>query len=92
MNFKTFLQLSIAILIILALLGFSGETIDKVVYLLYAIILPGIIFSGIIGSVIEGFGGDFLKNISFNFEIYGINFSIIAFAFVVGIIKLLILN
>ncbi|MAH03249.1 hypothetical protein CMI39_00485 [Candidatus Pacearchaeota archaeon] len=92
MNLKAFLQISIAVLIILALLGFSGETADKVAYLLYAIILPSIIFSGIIGSVIEGFGGDSLKNISFNFEIYNVNFSITAFALAVGVIKFLILN
>jgi len=92
MNLKIFFQISVLVLVALALLGFSGETVDNVAYLLYAVILPSIIFSGIIGSVIGGFGGDFLKRISFNFEIYGINFSVTAFALAVLIIKFLILG
>ena len=92
MNLKTFFQISVVILVVLALLGFSGETVDKVAYLLYSLILPSIIFSGIIGSVIESFGGDFLKTISFNFEVYVINFSVTTFALAVVIIKFFILN
>jgi len=92
MNLKTSFQISVLILVVLALIGFSGEMVDKVAYLLYAIILPSIIFSGITGSIIEGFGGDFLKTISFSFEIYGINFSITAFTLAVIIIKFFILN
>ena len=92
MNFKAFFQISIVVLIFLALFGFSGETVDKVAYLLYAVILPSIILSGVIGSVIAGFGGDYLKTISFNFEIYGMNFSVTAFTLAVVIIKFFILN
>ena len=92
MNLKLFFQVSIVILVILAFLGFSGETIDKIAYLLYAVILPSIIFSGIIGSIIESFNGGLLKDISLNFEIYGINFSVTAFTLTIIIIKVFILR
>ena len=92
MDLKLFLQGSIVVLVILAFLGFSGGAIENIAYLFYAVILPGVILSGIIGSVIEGFGGAFLKKISFNFEVSEINFSVTAFTLTVIIIKFLILK
>ncbi len=92
MNLKLFLQISVMIFVVLAVLGFSGNTIDKIAHFLYAVVLVSIILSGIIGSVIEKFGGDFLKKYSYNFKVYGVNFSVTVFALLVMIIKFFIIR
>ncbi|MDP3026701.1 MAG: hypothetical protein Q8N63_03260 [Nanoarchaeota archaeon] len=82
-----YITIFIGIMIVLAVLGFSASTIDKVGSLLVPILIS-LILSAIIGMMIESLGGSFLKAIVIPIEIYGIRFSISAFVIAVILLKL----
>lgn len=91
MKFKTAVQIFVGgivvIAILMAVLGFNGDQIDNVIEWLIPLGL-NLIFSSLIGTIIEAYGGDILKNITLTIKIWKFSFSITIFAILVFVIKL----
>jgi len=91
MKFKNavliFVGVIIILSIILALMGFNGETIDKVINLLIPIGLS-LILSAFVGAIIERFSGDTLKKIFIVIPIWKFNVSVSLFVIATILIKI----
>jgi len=93
MKFEEAIKLLVNVIVLIAfagvILGWSVETIDVVIDFIIPI---GISFalSGLVGQLIEAFGGSFLKKISIPIKIWKIRFSISAFFITIMILKLLL--
>jgi hypothetical protein len=91
MKFKIAVQIFvggiIVIAILMAVLGFNGAQIDKVVQWFIPLGL-NFIMSSFVGTIIEAYGGDVLKKIVLNIPIWKFNFSISLFAILTIAIKI----
>ncbi len=91
MNFKDavniFVSGIIILAIVLALMGFDGQTIDKIIDWLIPIGLS-FILSALVGTIIEGFGGDALKNIFVVIPIWKFEISLSLFVIATFVLKL----
>lgn len=90
MKFEQAVNLFVGTIIILgvsmAILGFSGVTIDKTINWLIPIGVS-FILSAFIGEWIEKYTEDFFKKITLTFNILDYEFSITAFSILVFVIK-----
>lgn len=90
MKFKTAVQIFVGAIVVIgvlmAVLGFNGNQIDNVIQWLIPLGL-NFILSSLVGTIIEAYGGDFLKKITLTIPIWKLNFSISLFAILTIVIK-----
>ncbi|MFH1290849.1 MAG: hypothetical protein ABIH92_05605 [Nanoarchaeota archaeon] len=90
MDFKKAVQIFVGGIIIIgvlmAVLGFNGEQIDLVIQWFIPLGL-NFIFSSLVGTIIEAYGGEGLKKISLTIPIWRFSFSISLFVILTAIIK-----
>ena len=86
---KTFIWLMVLVILVGSYLHIPNNVIQFVNNLIVSAII-GVISSGVAGSIVEKFGGDFLKNIFINIKILGIEFSVSIFIIVTAVVKWLI--
>jgi len=80
------LKIFVYVVIIMALLGFSGSAINRVSEWFVPIFIS-LILSIVAGQLIEAFGGGFLRTITINVPIWKFKFPVTLFAILVFIIK-----
>ena len=89
-SFKRAIQIFVGGIIIIgvvmAVLGFNGNQIDGVIQWFIPLSL-NFVFSSLIGTIIEAYGGEGLKKITLTIPIWKFNISISVFAVLVLIIK-----
>ena len=93
MKLKDKLELIIALVIVVvflgALLNIPNDIVNQITAWLMSIFV-GILLSGVAGTLVESFTGDFLKKISIPIEIFGVKFSISLFIIATIVVKFLL--
>ncbi len=93
MELKDKLELIIALAIVVAILGayfdIPNDIVNQIVAWLMSIFV-GILLSGVAGTLVESFTGDFLKTISIPIELFGFKFSISLFVIATIVVKFLL--
>lgn len=89
-KFKKSVQIFVGVIIVVAVamtvLGFSGFQIDKVINWIIPIGIS-FILSAFIGTIIEAYGGDGLKNVTLTIPIGKFHFSISLFTLLTILLK-----
>ena len=88
------IELILAVIIGVAILGtrFLGDTVTAQLIQWLISALVGAVLSMVAESIVEGFTGDFRKEISFPIDIFGFKLSIPVFFIATGLVKYTLLR